>query len=212
MPEIVKKHFVEKHGFANYYFNTIEQNRVWKAWNAAANLGGGDWTLSGPLENGGDYRLQVTGAGVSLKLPSNEMNWTPTDNLGSSLLPAGSGGLFPALYLWRRLASEGLGRFGDVYYLGTAPLIGHQGLVDVLVGTHKGVEGSFYFDPDRGQLLAIELFPDENSDPCEIYFSDYRETGGRFVPGRMMVRFGDQPFAAFKIDEFKAEKPGRSGK
>jgi serine protease Do len=206
VPEIVKQHFVAKRGFANYYFNTIEQNRVWKAWNAAANLGGGDWTLSGPLANGGDYRLQITDTGVALKVPSGETKWTATDNLGSSLLPAESGGLFPALFLWRRLAAEGLGRFGEVYYVGTAPLIGREGLADVLLGTHNGVECRFYFDPKQGHLLAIELFPDENSDPCEVYFSDYRETDGRFLPGRMEVRFGDQPFAVSKIETLKAEK------
>ncbi len=52
VPEIVRKHFEEKRGFANYYFNKLNQERVWKAWNARANLAGtaGDWTLSGPLE------------------------------------------------------------------------------------------------------------------------------------------------------------------
>ena len=27
------------------------------------------------------------------------------------------------------------------------------------------------------------MFPDEESDPCEIYFSDYREFDGRWLPG-----------------------------
>lgn len=206
VPEIVKKHFVEKRGFANYYFNTLNQNRVWKAWNATANFGGGDWTISGSRENGDTYRLLLTDAGASLKLPTTEMNWTATDNLGTSLLPNGSGGLFPALYLWRRLATEGLGRFGEVFYFGTAPLTGRDGLTDVLVGTHKGVECRFYFDPDNGHLLAVEMYPDDNSDPCEVYFSDYRKTDGRWLPGRMTVRFGDKPFAAFKIEAFKAAK------
>jgi serine protease Do len=212
VPEIVNKHFVEKRGFANYYFNTLNQDRVWKAWNAAANFGRGDWTLFGTRENGNRYRLQLTDAGATLKLPSGETSWAATDNLGSSLLPGGSGGLFPTLYLWRRLATEGLGRFGEVYYLGTAPLIGRPGLADVLVGTHKGVECRFYFDTDNGRLLAIEMFPDENSDPCEVYFSDYREANGRVLPGRMTVRYGDQDFAVFAIETFKAGKPGEGAK
>ena len=33
IPEIVKKHFQEKRGYANYYFNTLNQERIWKAWN-----------------------------------------------------------------------------------------------------------------------------------------------------------------------------------
>jgi serine protease Do len=206
VPEVVKKHFVEKRGFANYYFNALNQERVWKAWNARANLGGGPWTLSGRLEKGNEFRLQITDAGASLKLHNSKMDWTAGDNLGSSLLPPNSGGLFPALYLWRRLATEGLARFGEVHYLGTAPLLGHAGLVDVLAGTHKGVECRFYFDPAEGDLLAIELFPDENSDPCEVYFFDYRQMDGHFVPGTMVVRFGDEPFPTFKIGAFRVER------
>ena len=211
VPEVVKKHFVEKRGFANYYFNTLNQERVWKAWNARARLGGGSWTLAGPLEKG-RFRFQINDEGVSLQLPSGEQHWTAGDNLAASLAPPDSGGLFAALYLWRRLATEGLARFGEVRYVGAAPLIGHAGLVDVLHGTHKGVECRFYFDAAEGDLLAIEFFPDENSDPCEVYFSDFRQRGGRLVPGRIAVHFGDKPYALFKIDEFKVEKRERGRK
>jgi serine protease Do len=206
VPEVVKKHFVEKRGFANYYFNTLNQERVWKAWHARLNGADGAWVFSGSLEKGGKFRLQIDDAGASLKIPSSEMKWAAGDNLASSLTPPGSGGLFPALYLWRRLAAEGLGRFGEIHYLGAAPLVGHPGLVDVLAGTHKGVECRFYFDPGDGNLLAIELFADESMDPCEVYFSDYREIDGRYAPGRVTVRFGDGPFAAFRFDEFRVEK------
>jgi serine protease Do len=208
LPEVVKQHFVERRGFANYYFNTVEQNRVWKAWNPAGL--GGDWTLAGTSAASGNFRLKITDAGASLKLAASEIKWTATDNLGSSLLPAGSGGLFPALYLWRRLASEGLGRFGDVTYFGTAPLLGHQGLTDVLVGSHKGVDCRFYFDPENGRLLALELFADDNADPCEVYFSDYREIDGRLLPRQIEARFGDQPFATFTVETFKVEDAAKA--
>ncbi len=226
LPEIVKKHFQEKRGYANYYFNEWNQHRVWKTWIARTNKDGaqGAWTLSGQRllaspdqpsvgarrgagdEGGDDFRFQLTDGGASLKLPAAETNWTAGGELGSSLPPAHSGGLLPALYLWRRLAVEGLGRFGEVHYDGTAPLPGHEGLADVLVGSHKGVECRFYFDPADGRLLALEMFPDEESDPCEVYFSDYREVEGRFWPGRMEVRHGDELFAAFKVKEVTFEK------
>ena len=122
------------------------------------------------------------------------------------MLPAQSGGLLPALYLWRRLAVEGLGRFGEVDYYGTAPLAGHEGLFDVLIGSHKGVECRFYFDPAENNLVALEMFADEESDPCEIYFSDYRQQAGRSWPGRMEVRCGDELFAVFKVEEAGLEK------
>ncbi len=206
-PEIVEKHFQQKRGFANYYFNALHQQRVWNAWSAGTNFAGigGVWTISGPLGTSGRYRFQIADSGATLKLPSTDVHWIAGDEFGSSLLPAHSGGLLPALYLWRRLAVEGFGRFGDLSYYGTAPLPGRDGLVDVMLGSHKGVDCRFYFEPSDGRLLAVELFADEESDPCEIYFSGYREFDGRWLPGRMEVRCGDESFATFKIEAFKVD-------
>ena len=222
IPEIVKQHFQEKRGYSNYYFNTLNQQRIWKAWEARSKFEGvkNPWTLSGRRiagnasaadkketdGAGSDFRFQLTDAGATLKLPSGEIDWKAGNELGTSLLPANSGGLLNALYLWRRLAVEGFGRFGDVYYYGTAPLRGHAGLVDVLIGSHKGVECRFYFDPADSRLLALEMFADEEADPCEIYFSDYRTVDGRDWPGRIDVRYGDETFAAFKVSEVHVEK------
>jgi hypothetical protein len=92
-----------------------------------------------------------------------------------------------------------------VYYLGTAPLAGREGLADVIAGTHKGLECRFYFDPAEGNLLALEMFPDEDADPCEVYFSQYREVDGSILPGRIEVRYGDEVFGIFAINEFQFE-------
>ena len=148
MPPIVKQHYEVRRGFANYYFNALCQERVWKAWSAASRLPAqrGLWTLSGTLERGSDFRLDISDTGARLKTALAEHQWTAGDELGRSLLPPQSGGLLPALYLWRRLAIEGLGRFGGLYYYGTAPVPGRPGLADVLVGSHKGVDCRFYFD------------------------------------------------------------------
>lgn len=213
MPEEVKKYFEEKEGYANYYFNRQHQKRVWEAWTGKGGFQStaGTWIFTGALESGGDFQLTITDSEIVLKLASEELTWKATDELAASLLPSGSGGLFPALHLWRRLAVEGLDRFGQVYYLGALPVVGHEGLADVLVGLHGGVECRFFFAPDRGHLLALELFPDESVDPCEIYLSDYREVNGRMIPGRMEVRFGDERFTALKIQDFTVanEKPSK---
>ena len=168
--------------------------------------GKGAWTLFGRLPQGGEFRFQLTDRGASLRLPVGETKWTAEGQLGASLPPAHSGGLLPALYLWRRLAVEGLGRFGQMDYYGTAPLAGHPGLADVLTGAYKDMECRFYFDPAEGHLLALEMFPDEDADPCEVYFSDYREVAGRFWPGRIEVRYGDELFAVFEVREGRGEK------
>ncbi len=209
MPEIVKRHFDERRGYANYYFNRLNRDRVWKLFAAAGDFPAPDrpWVLAGPLENGGKYRIEISDRDVVLKVPSGESKWTATDEIGSSLAPTGSGGLFPALYLWRRLAVAGPEKYGEVYYLGTAPLAGQPELVDVLVGLYGGVECHFSFDPKTGLLLAIAMFPEENADPCEVQLFDYRPIGGRQLPQRMEVRFGSERISTFRIDLFSFDKP-----
>jgi serine protease Do len=209
MPEVVKKHFEAKRGYANYYFNKLNRDRVWKTWTARGDFSAldGTWTISGGLGGGGAYRLELADTEALLELPAREFKWIATDDFASSPVPPYSGGLLPTLHLWRRLAVVGPAEFGDVSYLGTMPLAGHEGLVDVLVGLHKGVECRFLFDPAEGHLLAMEMFPDDDVDPCEVHFSGHRELGGRFLPAVMEVRYGDDLYGIFKLDQFQFEKP-----
>jgi len=210
MPEICKKHFEKKRGYANFYFNKLNRDRVWKAWTARGDFSslGGAWSITGPLEGGGTFRCELTATDATLTLPVRKTEWKATDELHSSLLPAGSGGLMPALHLWRRLAVEGPDRFGQVTYLGTAPLAGREGLADVLAGIHGGVECRFYFDPREGDLVAIEMFPEDHVDPCEIYFSEHRQVDGRMVPGRMEVRIGNDLYGIFVFEEVQLGASG----
>lgn len=207
MPEIVKQHFEQKRGFANHYFNKLQLDRVWQAWVARGDFAaqGGIWVLRGTLEGGGEFRLRLSDADGRLELPGTEIRWTAGDDLSAPLVPPQSGGLMAAWYLWRRLATGGPGPFGDVSYLGTVPLADRDAPVDALTGLHGGVRCRFLFDPTEGDLLAVEMFSEDDADPCEIYFSDYREIEGRWLPGRMEVRVGDEPYATFHIEEFTLE-------
>jgi S1-C subfamily serine protease len=209
MPEHLKKLFEEKHGYANYYFNKQQRDRVLAAWKKRCDLAGlrGTWTLSGTRDGGGKYAFTLTDAGGTLKLPTEEVKWEAGDNLTDSLVPVQSGGLLPALFVLRRLAVEGPAKLDEVYYLGTAPLPGQPGLVDVLAGLHRKADCRFMFHPTEGHLLAMEFYGDDESDPCELHFSEYRQIDGRWVPGRIDVRVGETPFATFKIEEAKFEKP-----
>ena len=209
MPEVVKRYFQARRGYANYYYNKLNRDRVWKAWNARADFKAlrGAWTLAGQLEGGGgEFSFRLTDTDGLMKVPAGESKWVAGDDFGSSLEPPLSGGLLPALNLWRRLAVAGPDGFGVVGYLGTRPLPAHEGLLDVLAGLYKGVECHFLFDPAEGHLLALEMFPEEDVDPCEIYFSGYRDVEGRFLPGRMEVRVGNDPYAVFGLQQFQFEK------
>ena len=205
-----KKHFVEKRGFANYYFNTLEQERVWKAWNAAANLGGGDWTLSGPLEKGGEFRLQITDAGASLKLPASEIEV--------------DGGRQP-----RRVAAAGRQRrpVSRPLSLATTGRRRARPLRRRLLSRHGPLArprraGRRVGRLAQGRGMPILLRPRRTAacwrSSClptktrirarSISPTTARRTAAS-LPRRMEVRFGDEPFATFKIEAFKVEKSAR---
>lgn len=213
MPEVVKKHYEDRPGYANYYFNRLNRQRVWDTWMAKSGLSQAPavWVIEGPLPGDRRYRLELRDEEVTLSLPGGQTRWLATEDIPASLLPEGSGGMLPALFLWRRLAVAGPEKFGDVYYLGTAPWLGRPELADVLVGVHAGAECHFYFDAKEGWLLGLELYPFPNADPCEIHFLDYRDVEGRRSPQRIEVHYGEILFAELKIDRSSQEKPAKHG-
>lgn len=204
MPEIVKQHFVARPGYINYYFNQLNQDRVWKNFVARGDYAAltGDWQLKGSLASGEEFQIKLDNSRVSIELPGGQLTAPMDEDLSDSLLPPGSGGLLMALAQWRRLLVQTPTKFGQVVYVGTAPVLSRDGLHDLLSATQGGVETRFYFDPADGQLASAELYPDENVDPCELYFSEYREVGGHMLPHRIEVRFGDAAYATLLVKDY----------
>jgi len=202
IPEHAKKQIVKRSGYANYYFNQLNRDRVWSAFAANGDFSGvaGSWKLKGTLEDSGAVEIVLGEQEINARVPGQLADVDPSRDLGEQLGPRGSGGLLVALHLWQRLLTLGPERFGDVYYLGTTPIPNRQGLFDVLVATHDVVESRFMFAPDSGQLVGMEMFPDADVDPCELYFDDYREVNGRQLPHRLIVLHGDEVFAAIKLE------------
>lgn len=50
-----------------------------------------------------------------------------------------------------------------------------------------------------GTLFAAEVLVDSSSDPCEIYFGDFKDVSGKQLPHKMEVRHGDKRFGMFTI-------------
>jgi hypothetical protein len=179
---------------------------VWSAFKANSGdftTAGGAWELNGQMAGGGPFGAHLATDAVRGVFPAGEAQLDLERDLGEQLVPPDSGGLLAALHLWRRLLVEGPASYGDVYYLGTAPLPGRDTLYDVVVGVYDVMETRYYFDPNDGRLVALEMFPDSYADPCEIYFDDYREVEGRHWPHRLEVRFGDQQYAVINVSSVK---------
>jgi len=201
LPEHIKKLIVKRTGYANYYFNQLNQSRVWAAFAKHGDFAdlAGSWKLAGSRA-GSKVEIVLGDTKVTGRFPGEFAEVDLGQDLGEQLAPTGSGGLLVALHLWQRLLTLGPKQYGEVYYLGTAPVADREGLYDVLVATHDVVEARFVFDPHSGHLIAMEMFPDDSVDPCEVYFGDYRDVEGRQVPHSFVVLHGENVFAEVKLE------------
>ena len=169
----------------------------------------GRWSLTGQLDQQGEFHVSIEDDQVFAKLSTADQNdeivIDLSDDVASQLAPQGSGGLYLALHVWRRLLTRPPDQFGEVYYWGTAPLPDRDEDLDVLVGIHDIVECRFYFSRSSGQLVSLEMFPDANVDPCELFFEDYRPVSGRLLPHKIHVHFGDRNFGTLTLDDIRIE-------
>jgi len=211
LPEIVEKVYEAREGFANYYFNRINQERIWDKLISHGDFTGlqGAWTIKAEAAGGLESTFELSDALVVATLPGGKVEM-PIDSknpsLGTNLDPLGSGGLFASLHLWRRFLTGGINNFGNLYYLGTVPVPGQDELYDCLVGVYGGVECRLLFEPELGRLAVLEMFPAGNVDPCELHFLEYQEKDGRMVPARIEVRHGDAVFQVYKVNEITLSK------
>jgi serine protease Do len=210
LPAIVQQHYLARPGYVNYFFNGLHRDRVWRALASRGDLSAlaGKWTIRGSLASGGDFEIELSDKQALLRHPGGEAKIDLSGSLAELQTPSGSGGLLVAMAMWRRLLAAGPKQFGDLYYLGTVPVPDHAGLADVLIGTYGGVETRFMVDPGDGELREVEMWPDDDTDPCELYFADYHELDGRMLPGRFEVHFGDGIYQVFACKEFQFEPAG----
>ncbi len=204
MPAAVAKYFKARRGYTNYYFNLLNRDRIWNQFQGETDCTGmdGKWTLSGTIPNRGDVEIILDTNEIRADFPQGQVKVDLTKDFDTQLAPAGSGGLLVALQVWKKLLTEGPAQFGDVHYLGTAPVLNQEGVFDVLIGTRNVVETRFMFDTQTGKMIGLEMYPDLSVDPCEISFSDYRDVQGRSLPHLLKVRYGNNDFAQIKLTNY----------
>ena len=215
LPEFIQKVYESRIGFANYYFNVLENRRVQDAWGKAIHRQAmlGNWTLQGHTEANQNVRLSLDSGGITAQLGAEAVRWSGEGNLSERLDPPGTGGLFPTLHLWHRLTALGAEAFDSFEYRGVypAPTMAKEGtsLRDVLIGRTGSVECWFYFDREKGLLTELELFARSGDDPCLVQLLDYKDFEGKFVPTQLGVRHGDKRFSPITIDTFSVDAATR---
>ncbi len=81
---------------------------------------------------------------------------------------------------------------------------------DCLVGSHAGLEIRFFFDPKTVDLVAIEMYSNDEQDPCELELTDFGPLAGRRLPRSWIIRHGDREFVRWKVDQWQFDQPSHS--
>ena len=221
MPPQVSARFEKRRGYANYFYNQMNRDRVWKGFVSHGEFSQlrGEWMIRGVDREGDTFEFVLREREAFATLVDGphrlDFNKGIEAHMRDHVLPDGrvvfglppAEGTLLALSMYRRLLIEGPERFGEVYYLGTAPLAGADTLADVLVATHDVVENQFSFSPSDGRLLAVESAADSERDPFEMTLLQHADVQGRQLPHRFIVRMGDLLVGEYQIEEFVQHKP-----
>ena len=216
VPAAVRAVYERRAGFANHHFNVVERDRVAAGLAALRDsLPDGPWVLAGRIAAGGEFRIELADATSLIDLPTGTSTLTDDEAFDRQPLPPGSGGLLPALVLWRRLVVAGPAAVGQTIFWGTAPrdpatfAAGATGeLVDVLESAVAGVVARFGVDA-AGRVVWIDLWAAADGDPCEVRlrWPDGDAAGG--MPAAIDARFGGEPFATLLLDAPAAGEASR---
>jgi len=197
-PEEYKHMLVEKPGFANYYFNTVEQKRTLKAIQALGDFSDvlGQWRVRGTTDNNLAFEFILDEALLGLSLGKTdyvqEMDKEPIDE------PAGTGGLLMAMHHLKLLLSRGAPAFTEFFYAGREPLSFGDQPVDVLYTLLAGVETRWYVT-SGGTFVGFDTRLSPDLDECEVRFAELTEWEGRRFPQHIRVTSGETPFAEFHV-------------
>ena len=205
IPPEIQKLIKPRRGFANYYFNELNRERVWKAFQSRGDFSsaGGSWKLTGDWAGGGKVELTLTNDASSGNFPSGAVKLEPGQDLDQQLGPPGSGGLLVALHLWRQMLVEGPDKFGNVVYYGTAPFEGSQDQAEIMLATRNVAELRLTFSPSGDQLVALDMVADSADDGCELRFADNRLVGDRQLPHRVEIRRGSELFGQIQWQQIE---------
>ncbi len=207
LPEAVRGLYESRPGFTNYHFNIVERDRIGRGIAGSRGTAGkGPWVLAGTLEEGGDFRIEISDSSAVIDLPTGTSNLDTTGELDANPVPPGSGGMLAALVVWRRLINDGPAAVGRTTYWGTAPANPRQidstggDLVDVLETAVAGIEARLAVDA-KGRIVGIDLWTSPDAEPCEIRITPAKEPHAGGVPQRLEVWRGSEQFGTFLVTD-----------
>lgn len=206
-PEAYRHMFVEKEGYANYWFNEQQQKRLLplvSRWGDFSDLTG-LWKITGQTGDADDFSLTLSDRGLGLEM-RNDVFFQPLDGTDFLDEPPGSGGLLLAMHHLRLLLEKQANGFSEFYYLGSEPLDLTGEIVDVMVTTLTGVETRWYFARQPAAFVGMSCQIAEDSQECEVYFGTVDQFEDRFFPGQIIVRSGGREYLRLNVSRVELGK------
>jgi serine protease Do len=205
VPKGAAERIEERKGYANFFYNQLQQERVFKQIEQTSPPASEAWEIRGKTNVGGgkDVVMRISDAGLTLKVGDKEYPINSTAERFDSVDGKAGAAMLPALDNWRRLLVRGVNRFGDVYYVGTAPFLGKRPLRDVLSGTADELETRFISHPESGKLEAVELWADRAEDPAELILDWSGASESQPFPSALELRYGTEVFLRVEVESWK---------
>ena len=172
IPKAVSDLIIERRGFANYYFNQLEQDRFIAAlrdqFPGDSKQEKSAWTITGNT-GGAEVKLSVSDDQFAIIVGETALQSIDRAEFFDAVDSDSIAGILPALDAWRTMLELGPKQFGEAYYQGTMPLAGERPLRDCMVGLYGEMEIRWLSHPETGLLECIEVFADRDSDPAELW-------------------------------------------
>jgi S1-C subfamily serine protease len=226
------KFYAPKPGFANYFFNRLERDRLLAEFRKYGDFRKvqGDWNLEGevrllkartPSKFNFDVVEEKEGSGtkqvVNLKVDAFPYRLEPLRaSPDEARMPQQSGGVMAALFVWRHLLTTGEKGFSDITHGGFEPfypppaesrtnakLASQRVDAEVLNSRFGAFLTKWFFSRIDHKLVGFELRLQDNEEPCEVYLDDYRAVDGRQLPHKITVMFQDVHYGTFTVNSYK---------
>lgn len=209
--KLVKSMHEAREGFANFYFNRLEQRQVWTRiqklgdfshvdsnWRFVGKIAGEPTTIS--------INLHPTLG--RLEIGKRKIDAAFSDEVAAVAEQNREDGMLVALRAWQQLLVEGPDKVGATIYLGTAPAYPTLGkslndvqICDVLQTDWYDATVRFYIPVGENQIRLIEVYGDSIHDPVEVYLDQYQMVDGRQWPGRARLQYGIEPRLLLNLEQ-----------
>lgn len=201
LPDAYKKMFVKRSGYANYYFNEQEQQRVLAGLQPFQSWQNSDakWLINGRTADGDSFQFKLLPQALAAQFSKRAPGLQNLDGTDFGDEPPGSGGLLAALYQFKLLLTEGKSAFTEFTYEGSQPLDGRGPKVDVLLTRKSTVECRWFFRANDGLLIGLNCSLGVDVDSSQIRFLEYSDFQGRHFPSRFAVQYGDTVYGIFDV-------------